>query len=258
MGTREKLFRQKLADQIEGLLTQSEKVFTSEKLSNKWLESMLKETQELTSILTIYQFLHDLPEDENLQIEFLELAEKEAEAKKETEIPNYGDEIMKEIDEFDTQVAVDVESEEVENEVEENVDKAEEVNPNSIPVKEEEETEEEVEEVESEDIPVQEEKPAEVNDLVANKDASLADKLSKKSIVKLADSIALNERFLYSNELFNGNMEAFKRALTELDHIASLDDAKRFIEVQLKEENNWSMDSEIVQGFISLVERRFN
>ena len=255
MGTREKLFRQKLADQIEGLLTQSEKVFTSEKLSNEWLESMLKETQELTSILTIYQFLHELPEDENLQIEFLELAEKEAEAKKETEIPNYGDEIMKEIDEFDAQMAVDVE---------ETVEKVEEVEIEDIPVQKEEpviveeQITAEIEEVESEDIPVQKEKPAEVNDLIANKDASLADKLSKKSITKLADSIALNERFLYSNELFNGNMEVFKRALTELDHIASLDDAKRFIEVQLKEENNWNMDSEIVQGFISLVERRFN
>ena len=259
MGTREKLFRQKLADHIEGLLTQSEKVFTSEKLSSAWLESMLKETQELTGVLTIYQFLHELPEDENLQIEFLEMAEKEAEAKKEPEVPNYGDEIMKEIDEFDTQIAVDVEevSEEVDITIDQKVDQIKEVDSQPIPVKGKE-IEAEVEEVETEDVPAPEETGAEINDLVANKDASLADKLSKKSITKLADSIALNERFLYSNELFNGNMEAFKRALNELDHIASLDDAKRFIEVQLKEENNWNMDSEIVQGFISLVERRFN
>ena len=269
MGTREKLFRQKLADQIEGLLTKSEKVFTSEKLSNKWLESMLEETRELTSILTIYQFLHDIPEDENLQIEFLELADKEKESEKETEIPSYGDEIMKEIDEFDSEVAVDVkevkdkpeiiidEKIEVVEDLEVNISEEEE-----ITVKEEvfvkETLESEVEEVPTQDNPVQEEKGAEINDLIANKEASLADKLRKKSIVKLADSIALNERFLYSNELFNGNMEAFKRALNELDHIASLEDAKRFIEVQLTQENNWNMDSEIVQGFIGLVERRFN
>jgi hypothetical protein len=113
-------------------------------------------------------------------------------------------------------------------------------------------------EVVAESKPENEDKPAEINDLVANPEASLAEKLSRKSIGKLADSIALNERFLYSNELFNGNMEAFKRALTELDHIASLDDARRYIEVQLKSENDWEMDSKIVQGFISLVERRFN
>ena len=93
---------------------------------------------------------------------------------------------------------------------------------------------------------------------MANTEPSLADKLSTKSIAKLADSIALNERFLYSNELFNGNMEAFKKALSELDHIASLADAKRYLDVQLKEEHSWNMDSETVQSFISLVERRFN
>jgi len=267
MGTREKLFRQKLADQVESLLTQSEKVFSSEKLTKEWLKAMLTETKELTSILTIYKFLHELPEDENLQIEFLELEEQESESKKEPEIPSYGDEIMKEIDEFDTQMAVDIEiADEAPTPPEQEKVVEEEPKLAHIPVPEEIVKEEEV--LKTEDIPVQEktehsksapaEKPSEINDLIAKKDASLADKLSKKSISKLAESIALNERFLYSNELFNGNMEAFKRALTELDHIASLEDARRYIEVQLKEENDWKMDSEIVQGFISLVERRFN
>ena len=73
MGTREKLFRQKLAGQLETLLHHSEKVFSAEKLDQEWVANMISETQELTSILTIYQFLHELPEDANLQLEFLEL-----------------------------------------------------------------------------------------------------------------------------------------------------------------------------------------
>ena len=103
-----------------------------------------------------------------------------------------------------------------------------------------------------------EEDVVEINDAVAQNSTSLADKLRSKSIQKLADSIALNERFLYSNELFNGNMEAFKRALNELDHIASLDDATRYMEVQLKVEHSWNEESTTVQQFIQLVERRFN
>ena len=253
MGTREKLFRQKLADQIEKLLTQSEKVFTTEKLSTEWMELMLEDTNELTRSLTIYQFLHELPEDENLQIEFLEMAEKEKEAEKEIEIPSYGDEIMKEIDEFDTQEAIDIEpieetiQEDISSSIEEEIDMETEVVGNETQSKEASSTETK-----------ETEKAAEVNDIITNQEASLADKLRKKSIKKLAESIALNERFLFSNELFNGNMEAFKQALNELDHIASLDDARRFIKVQLKEQNDWQMDSEIVQGFILLVERRFN
>ena len=82
MGTREKLFRQKLADQIESFLTKSEKVFSSEKLSGEWLEEMLSQTQELTSKLTVYKFLHELPEDETLQLEFLELEDQTTEAPK--------------------------------------------------------------------------------------------------------------------------------------------------------------------------------
>ena len=98
----------------------------------------------------------------------------------------------------------------------------------------------------------------EINDTVAPNHTSVADKLRANTIQKLAESIALNERFLFSNELFNGNMEAFKRALTELDHIASLADAERYINIQLKEENQWNMESETVEKFITLIKRRFN
>lgn len=287
MGTREKLFRQKLADQIEGLLTQSEKVFTSEKLDNTWLNGMLSKNRELNRALTIYQFLHDLPENEKLQVEFLELKEEE-ESITEKEIPNYGDEILKEIDEFETKESVEVF--EVTEDPEQSTPELTEATVDSPPIEEEEiisetetiqveedeedNSEEEVIEVEiieteetiapsPEPTPAKsakktEEPTTEINDAVANSTPSLADKLSTKSIQKLADSIALNERFLFSNELFNGNMEAFKRALTELDHIASKEDANRYIEVQLQKENNWNMDSDTVQSFISLVDRRFN
>lgn len=290
MGTREKLFRQKLADQIESLLTKSEKVFSSEKLDNEWLNSMLAKTHEVSSALSIYQFLHDLPENEKLQVEFLELMDEEESKKTEPEAPNYGDEILKEIDEFETQESVEVfevtEEEVVSVSLEnsERLDLSEEVTEEPIVEETEKEefeaeTEEEIVEVEEIDVEVgeatevevvaeeekvlvseseTEESITELNDTVASDTPSLADKLSNKSIKKLADTIALNERFLFSNELFNGNMEAFKRALTELDHIASKEDANRYIEKQLKEENNWSMESETVQSFVTLVERRFN
>ena len=331
MGTREKLFRQKLADQIETLLTTSEKVFTSEKLDNEWLGSMLTKTQELTSALTIYQFLHELPENEKLQVEFLELKEEEETKIPESEIPSYGDEILKEIDEFESQQSVEVfevveepvvekidpepkpepEPEVIETQIEEVTEveepKAAEVVVEAVVIEEvKEEIEEaivveeiveveivaepetvveevelveeivadEIEEAAEEIAPIQEEikeestpkapvvtkveTKAEINDAMANTTQSLAEKLSAKSIKKLAESIALNERFLFANELFDGNMEAFKRALTELDHIASKEDAQRYIELQLKAENNWDMESETVINFVTLVERRFN
>ncbi len=295
MGTREKLFRQKLAIQLETLLTHSEKVFSAEKLDQKWVSQMIQETQELTSVLTIYQFLHELPEDSNLQLEFLELQDQEKQ-KVRTPVPNYGDEILKEVEEFETATAQDVVIEEETIEIPAPQAATEEVViPTPEPVVEP--LAEPILHEKMEDIPVQvepQEAPTihpepepmeaeaapikvepkkevvstpisnngddvvEINDAVALNATSLADKLRSKSILKLAESIALNERFLYANELFNGNMEAFKRALTELDHIASLDDATRFLEVQLMVQNNWDKDSSTVQQFIQLVGRRFN
>ena len=288
MGTREKLFRQKLAGQLEILLNHSEKVFSAEKLDQEWIANMISETQELTSVLTIYQFLHELPEDANLQLEFLELQDLEKQEST-PPVPNYREEILKEVEEFETQIAQDaVIEEEVVDSIPEPVIEEEtsapvEIEKESIPVPEDPKIEvqeiieepiaeknEEIAEVE-EEIPepvaekqiiqestTTEEDVVEINDAVAQNSTSLADKLRSKSIQKLADSIALNERFLYSNELFNGNMEAFKRALNELDHIASLDDATRYMEVQLKVEHSWNEESTTVQQFIQLVERRFN
>jgi len=288
MGTREKLFRQKLANHIESLLTTSEKVFSTEKLDDEWLQKMLAETQELTSALTIYQFLHELPENESLQVEFLELSEEESKKKEDLETPSYGEEILKEIDEFETHVSEEVfEVEEPINEIASMENMEEEIDPEISEIIEEPIAEESV--IESKEVKMEDpatediieevqieqtlevaeledfikeessvEPVKEINDAVASSETSLADKLRSKSIKKLADSIALNERFLYSNELFNGNMEAFKRALNELDHIASKEDAQRYIELQLKVENNWSLESDTVQSFILLVERRFN
>ncbi|MGK0285713.1 MAG: hypothetical protein ACI9GM_000753 [Salibacteraceae bacterium] len=283
MGTREKLFRQKLANQIETLLTNSEKVFSTDKLDKKWLKTMLKETQKLTSALTIYQFLHELPENTKLQVAFLELDEQEV-SKEKPQTPSYGDEILKEIDEFESHEAEEVfVTEELKERVE--IVKADfqekkspaETQPENTPIEATIIPEKEVEPkaaeaaIEESKVSIKQEKAetstkevpekeniTEINDSMALSETSLADKLRSKSIKKLADSIALNERFLFSNELFNGNMEAFKRALNELDHIASKEDAKRYIALQLQVENNWKMESDTVQSFITLVERRFN
>lgn len=108
----------------------------------------------------------------------------------------------------------------------------------------------------SSEAPSKEKEEKEINDLLG-KTPTLADRLKVKPIGKLADSISLNERFLFSNELFNGNMEAFKRALNELDHIASLTDAQRYIDVQLRVENEWDNNSFTVKSFVTLVERKF-
>lgn len=97
----------------------------------------------------------------------------------------------------------------------------------------------------------------ELNDRNKGNDNSLANRLGQSKIDDLKKAIGLNERFLFSNELFNGNMEAFNRSLNELNHIATREDAHKYINLQLKEQYNWDEESETVAAFLSLVERRF-
>lgn len=97
----------------------------------------------------------------------------------------------------------------------------------------------------------------ELNERNKAEDNSLANRLRKSKITDLKASIGLNERFLFANELFNGNMEAFNRALNELNHIDSKEGADYFINMQLKERYSWNDDSEVTLRFLDLVERRF-
>lgn len=83
------------------------------------------------------------------------------------------------------------------------------------------------------------------------------DQLGNNPLKDLKEAIGLNERFLFSNELFNGNMEAFNRALNELNHLQGRADAERLINEQLAEKHKWNPEDEAVERFILLVKRRF-
>jgi hypothetical protein len=98
---------------------------------------------------------------------------------------------------------------------------------------------------------------SDVNERNKRDDDSLASKLKKTKIEDLKSAVALNQRFLFSNELFNGNMEAFNRALNELNHLENMDEALRYIDLQLSKNYNWKKDSDTVGEFLSLIERRF-
>lgn len=103
----------------------------------------------------------------------------------------------------------------------------------------------------------EESKPASGGKISLEVEPSLADKLRERPISDLKEAIGLNERFLFSNELFNGNMEAFNRALNELNHLESSEHAERFLNEQLSVEFNWKSEEEVVERFVMLVKRRF-
>ena len=86
---------------------------------------------------------------------------------------------------------------------------------------------------------------------------SLADKLQSQPIESLTKAIGLNERFLYTNELFDGDVAAFNRALNELNHLNDLDEARRFVHHQFVSKYSWQSKKPTADSFMDLVERRY-
>lgn len=87
-------------------------------------------------------------------------------------------------------------------------------------------------------------------------DNSLAAKLARKKIENLNSAIGINEKFLFTNELFDGNTEHFLKTIEELNNCVSLTEATdKLIEVAQK--RSWLVDEEPYQKLQSLLSRKY-
>ena len=133
------------------------------------------------------------------------------------------------------------------------------------------EAEEEIEEVTSSKEPEVEEPQPQIgssssddkeslNDKISklSKSDSLASKLQNQPIQNLKTAIGLNERFLFANELFQGDGAEYQRAIEEFNHLASMDDAVRLIEHKYQPNYKWDFDNHTVQNFIHYLQRRYS
>jgi hypothetical protein len=86
---------------------------------------------------------------------------------------------------------------------------------------------------------------------------TLGDKVSRQKLNDIKRGLGINERFLYANELFAGDMGAFSQAVEELNHVDSESDANRLLNENLATRYRWDEEDETVVAFKSLVSRRF-
>lgn len=86
---------------------------------------------------------------------------------------------------------------------------------------------------------------------------TLGDRAGQSKLSDLKKAFGINERFLFANELFNGDMSAFTQAVEELNHLESMGDAERLLSENLSQKYKWDEESETVLQFRSTVTRRF-
>lgn len=85
---------------------------------------------------------------------------------------------------------------------------------------------------------------------------TLAEKLQKKPISDLKAAIGLNQKFLFMNDLFEGENSAYNDAINQLNSFSTIDDAKNHL-LELGTRYRWTLENENVVTFTELVERRY-
>lgn len=91
---------------------------------------------------------------------------------------------------------------------------------------------------------------------VDDEDNSLAAKLAKTKIENLNSVIGINEKFLFTNELFDGNTEQFLKTISDLNNCESISDANSKL-AGISTKRNWNQEEEPFQKFQLLLHRKY-
>jgi hypothetical protein len=88
-------------------------------------------------------------------------------------------------------------------------------------------------------------------------DRTLANKLKKNPIPDLKSAIGINEKFLFINQLFNGDAMEYTNAIDYINKSGDHSSALRYLKENVFGKYSWTEDNDQVQIFLDLVERRF-
>ncbi len=84
---------------------------------------------------------------------------------------------------------------------------------------------------------------------------TLADTFQRQRIQTIRDNLSINQKFMFTKTLFDGDFEAFNNAIVALDACRSLSEANRFIS---KNFVAWDRESEEYVEFSDILIKRFN
>jgi hypothetical protein len=85
---------------------------------------------------------------------------------------------------------------------------------------------------------------------------SIADQMQKSSIADLKRAIGINEKFLFINELFSGDLGKYNRAIEEFNELQNKEGVRAHL-VELKVQFQWDEDSDAYKKLEALLERKF-
>ncbi len=157
------------------------------------------------------------------------------------------------------------ETEEVEgsNEPEEEITVESEPEPEPEIKEKPEAVESEIEQVpQPEQTPEPEEETQEsatINDQFSDdKEESLVEKLEKEEVPgTILSSVSVNQKYMFVQELFDGDANTFQKALSEIEYSGSFDDAVEHLVTNYARQFDWDMNSDEVKELLKVIFRRF-
>ena len=81
----------------------------------------------------------------------------------------------------------------------------------------------------------------------------ISTKLQSKPILDISSAIGLNDKFLFTKELFDGNNEKYIQTIDTLNTSVNFNEAVSYI----KENFDWDMDNPVVEKLLDLLKRKF-
>lgn len=90
------------------------------------------------------------------------------------------------------------------------------------------------------------------NELLGKGKMDVASVIKGKQIVDLTKAIGINDKFLFTKELFNGNAELYSKSINKLNEFTDINDALIFIQ----ENFTWDDKNEAANQLIELVRRK--
>jgi hypothetical protein len=104
----------------------------------------------------------------------------------------------------------------------------------------------------------QKEQPT-INEVLAKEAPAetLADAFQRKPVESIHQSISLNQKFTFINQLFNGDSVAYHIAVDDLEHCRGFAEAKELMNRVYGPKYHWRMNPDEADEFYEIVRRRF-
>ncbi len=90
------------------------------------------------------------------------------------------------------------------------------------------------------------------NESIGTPKKDVASKMQNKPISDLTKAIGINDKFLYTKELFNGNAELYSTTIKKLNNFTDINDALIFVQ----ENFHWDENNDAANRLLELVRRK--